>query len=62
VVHWAPDELSFSSADAWRDIYTPHKPGKVFLKDPGFFLVDETYVFHLSTVDNLLTWADFERK
>ncbi|KAE9366697.1 cytochrome P450 [Stipitochalara longipes BDJ] len=41
VVRWAPNELSFSSAAAWKDIYTPHKPGAVFLKDPVFYIVDD---------------------
>jgi hypothetical protein len=47
VVRWAPDELSFSSAEAWKDIYTPHKPGETFVKDLGFYLTDDTYVFYL---------------
>lgn len=42
VVRCAPDELSFSSAEAWKDIYTPHKPGETFVKDPGFYLIDDT--------------------
>jgi len=55
VVRWAPDELSFSSAEAWRDIYTPHKPGEVFVKDPRFYIIDEKYVFSLSPVRKMLT-------
>jgi hypothetical protein len=46
MVRWAPDELSFSSAEAWKDIYTPHKPGETFVKDPGFYIIDDTYVFY----------------
>ncbi|KAH8786726.1 cytochrome P450 [Hyaloscypha sp. PMI_1271] len=41
VVRWAPNELSFSSAAAWKDIYTPHKPGEVFIKDPTFYIIDD---------------------
>lgn len=42
VVRWAPDELSFNSAQAWDDIYKPHKPGEVFVKDTKFYIADET--------------------
>jgi len=42
VVRWAPDELSFSSAQAWDDIYKPYKPGEVFVKDTKFYVADET--------------------
>ncbi|KAE9365500.1 cytochrome P450 [Stipitochalara longipes BDJ] len=42
VVRWAPDELSFSSADAWKDIYMPHKAGEIFIKDPDWYLIDDT--------------------
>jgi hypothetical protein len=42
VVRWAPDELSFSSAQAYDDIYKPQKPGVIFLKDPNFYVTDDT--------------------
>ena len=52
MVRWTPNELSFSSAEAWRDIYTPHKPGETFVKDPGFYLIDDTYVFNPFIFEN----------
>ena len=54
VVRWAPNELSFSSAEAWKDIYTPRKPGEIFVKDPMFYIIDDEYVSYLSTVRNML--------
>ncbi|KAE9366387.1 benzoate 4-monooxygenase cytochrome P450 [Stipitochalara longipes BDJ] len=42
VVRWTPDELSFNSVEAWKDIYTPSKKGEVFVRlliitqDPAF--------------------------
>jgi hypothetical protein len=50
VVRWAPNELSFSSAEPWEDIYTPNKPGEVFVKDLMFYIIDDEYVSYLSTV------------
>jgi len=42
VIRWAPNELSFSCADAWKDIYGPRKSGNVFVKDPKFYPTDDT--------------------
>ena len=37
VVRVSPNQLSFSSADAWKDIYGHKKPGQGLLtKDPSF--------------------------
>ena len=41
VVRWAPDELSFSSAAAWKDIYNPRKSGDLFMKDHKFYITDD---------------------
>jgi len=41
VVRWAPDELSFSSSAAWKDIYNPRKD--TFLKDPKFYITDDQF-------------------
>ena len=49
VVRWSPDELSFSSAAAWKDIYMPSKSREIFLKDPKFYVIDDEYIFYLST-------------
>jgi hypothetical protein len=49
VVRWSPDELSFSSAAAWKDIYLPQKSREIFLKDPKFYVIDDEYVFSPST-------------
>ena len=53
VVRWAPDELSFNSAQAYEDIYKPHKPGVVFVKDTKFYVADETYVLCHSILQNM---------
>ena len=53
MVRWAPDELSFNSAQAYEDIYKPHKPGVVFLKDTKFYVADETYVLCHSILQNM---------
>ncbi|TVY81294.1 Cytochrome P450 monooxygenase hmp1 [Lachnellula suecica] len=42
VVRLAPDELSFSSAAAWKDIYTQRKSGNQFLKDEKFYITNNT--------------------
>lgn len=42
VVRWAPDELSFNSAQAWEDIHKPSKPGQVFVKDFQSYVSDKT--------------------
>jgi hypothetical protein len=41
VVRWAPNELSFSSAAAWKDIYNPRKSGDLFMKDHKFYITDD---------------------
>jgi hypothetical protein len=41
VVRVAPSELSFSSATAWKDIYTQRKSGHVFIKDKQFYITDD---------------------
>ncbi|RDW86029.1 cytochrome P450-6 [Coleophoma crateriformis] len=33
VVRWSPNELSFSSAAAWQDIYGTQRSGDIFVKD-----------------------------
>ena len=42
VVRWGPNELSFGTADAWKDIYDRRKDGKILIKDPAFYRVDDT--------------------
>jgi hypothetical protein len=42
VVRWGPNELSFATADAWREIYDRRKDGKVLVKDPLFYRTDDT--------------------
>jgi hypothetical protein len=44
VVRWAPDELSFATAAAWKDIYTQRKSGKTFVKDHKFYMTDDSWV------------------
>lgn len=41
IVRISPDELSFQSAAAWKDIYNARKSGEVFLKDPKFYITDD---------------------
>ncbi|CAK7207444.1 hypothetical protein SEUCBS139899_010254 [Sporothrix eucalyptigena] len=43
VVRLGPNELSFATADAWKDIYDRRKDGKILIKDPKFYRVDDTY-------------------
>jgi hypothetical protein len=40
VVRVGPDELSFSSATAWKDIYAQRKSGAIFTKDHKFYITD----------------------
>lgn len=42
VVRVAPGELSYSSANSWKDIYMQRKSGNVFTKDPRFLVTDDT--------------------
>lgn len=42
VVRVAPGELSYSSANSWKDIYGQRKSGNVFTKDPRFLVTDDT--------------------
>jgi hypothetical protein len=42
VIRWGPNELSFATADAWKDIYDRRKDGKVLVKDPLFYRTDDT--------------------
>ncbi|TVY15295.1 Cytochrome P450 monooxygenase hmp1 [Lachnellula arida] len=42
VVRWAPNDVSFSAGAAWKDIYVPRRSGKVFLKDPTFYVANQT--------------------
>lgn len=42
MVRWAPNELSFASGEAWKDIYDRGKDGKVLIKDPLFYRTDDT--------------------
>jgi cytochrome P450 len=42
VVRVSPNELSFSSADAWKDIYGHKRAGKPSLvKDPAFYVFED---------------------
>ncbi|CAK7222048.1 hypothetical protein SCUCBS95973_004707 [Sporothrix curviconia] len=42
VVRWGPNEISFGTVDAWKDIYDRRKDGKVLIKGPNFYRVDDT--------------------
>lgn len=44
VFRFAPDELSFSSGAAWKDIYGPQKSGAIFKKDSAFYITNDKYV------------------
>jgi hypothetical protein len=41
VVRIGPDELSFSSATAWKDVYAQRKSGSIFTKDHKFYITDD---------------------
>ncbi|TAQ88837.1 hypothetical protein B7494_g2857 [Chlorociboria aeruginascens] len=51
VVRWAPDQLSFASAAAWKDIYVPQN-GKIFLKDA--FCHNPQQISHAFSTKSLL--------
>jgi len=59
VVRWSPDELSFSSAAAWKDIYLPQKSREIFLKDPKFYVIDEK--LRAKQIANILDPEEHER-
>ncbi|KUJ07472.1 cytochrome P450 [Mollisia scopiformis] len=54
VVRVAPGELSFSSASAWKDIYTQRKSGEIFTKDHKFYITDDTLrAPHVNSIINV---------
>lgn len=42
VVRWGPNELSFASAPAWKDVYERRKDDKILIKDLLFYRTDDT--------------------
>ncbi|PMD33124.1 cytochrome P450 [Hyaloscypha variabilis F] len=43
VVRVGPDELSFSSGSAWKDVYAQRKNGTIFTKDHKFYITDNDF-------------------
>ncbi|PYH78029.1 monooxygenase [Aspergillus uvarum CBS 121591] len=52
VVRWAPNELSFISPDAWRDIYGHHGPGKDFARNPLWYPRAANGAHNILSADN----------
>ncbi|KAF1969676.1 cytochrome P450 [Bimuria novae-zelandiae CBS 107.79] len=62
VVRWAPNELSFACADAWKDIYDRRKDGKVLTKDPVWYRKDATMrAEHIVNADDPARHAEIHK-